>query len=331
MGVGDDDNIANGYAILDDTIPVLLDPVKLGDSTIITAAGGVRSCINDLLILYHSLLRASDYQFKTGLTCTPGSPFQQARTLFHSYMPLPTLSLRETSYALGWMRIQLPGPMGAIGLNPKLMHNNMPSIGRGSPSRLVLYHQGCLPGALYSVNLFPETQSAIVVLSNSSALTDYADWIGQMLTEALFDGQDRHDFAKFTKTSADVARMWYSTLEKDLQANETVGTSPNDLGEYVGTYHNKRRTLSIQITRAAYGLEMRFQALKSEIYNLQHYQYDTFSWLAPRNELATRGRSMHWVASYYLLRFGTDGGGSMDSVYWAHDEMVPEGEAFWRD
>ena len=81
----------------------------------------------------------------------------------------------EVSYGYGWARIQLPGPMGNIGCNPPLMPDGMPVVGKGGPSRLIIYQQGSLPGALAAVKLIPDTESAIVVLTNSLGLNDTAD------------------------------------------------------------------------------------------------------------------------------------------------------------
>jgi hypothetical protein len=65
--------------------------------------------------------------------------------------------------------------MGAVGCNPSLMPDEMPIVGKGVPSRLVIYHQGSLPGALSAVVLMPETRAAIVVMSNSLALNESPD------------------------------------------------------------------------------------------------------------------------------------------------------------
>ncbi len=71
--------------------------------------------------------------------------------------------------------VQLPAIMGAVGCNPQLILDGMPIVGKGVPSRLVVYHQWGLPGALSAVVLMPNTRTAIVVLSNSLALNDCPD------------------------------------------------------------------------------------------------------------------------------------------------------------
>lgn len=98
-------------------------------------------------------------------------------------IPIDQPSRLEASYALGWGRIQLPGKMGHFGLNPDLMPDGMPVVGRGVPSQLVIFHQGSLPGALSVVILLPDTESAIVISTNALALNGVPDRVGQLVLE----------------------------------------------------------------------------------------------------------------------------------------------------
>lgn len=87
----------------------------------------------------------------------------------------------------GWGRVQLPGKMGQLELNPYLMPNGMPVIGKGDSPQLIIFHQGSLPGALSIVILLPDTESIIVILTNALALNDIPDWVGQLVLEELLD------------------------------------------------------------------------------------------------------------------------------------------------
>jgi hypothetical protein len=138
-------------------------------------AAGVRTCTKDLLVLYDAFMTAANDQFATGNTSTPNSPLKQVNHLMSAAMPMNGPTANEESYALGWARVQLPGTMGAVGVNPPLMPDGMPIVGKGVPSRLVIYHQGSLPGALSAVLLMPNTRTAIVAMSNSLALCDCPD------------------------------------------------------------------------------------------------------------------------------------------------------------
>lgn len=193
--------------------------------------------------------------------------------------------------------------MGAVGLNPGLMSDGMPIVGNSAPPCLVVYHQGSLPGALATVNLLPETQSAIVVMTNTLALNDCADWVGQLVLETLIGTVDRNDYLELARRSVATALAWHSTVEAALNENQTHGTSPRSLEEYTGTYANSSKTMIIEVTQRENKLWFALQGLESETFEMMHYQNDIFAWLQPRNELARRGRFMHQKHPCYMLRF----------------------------
>ena len=211
--LADVDNVAKCYNTLDDGTPTPIRCLTAGDDGFCGPSGGLRTCVKDLLKFYSSLLRSAkeqfasgetssenpsllgpaNEQFASGTTLTEDSPLKQVNHLTSAKIPIGDPTFRETSYGFGWARVQLQGPMGAMGCNPPLLPHGMPVVGKGAPSTLVCYHHGCMPGALAAVNLIPETESAIVVLSNSLALNDTPDWVGQLVLEELLDASERND------------------------------------------------------------------------------------------------------------------------------------------
>ena len=190
----DVDNVANCYNTLDDGTPTPIRCLAAGDGCFCGPSGGLRTCVKDLLKFYSSLLGPANEQFASGTTLTEDSPLKQVNHLMSAKIPMGDPTFRETSYGFGWARVQLPGPMGAVGCNPPLMPHGMPVVGKGAPSTLVCCHQGGMPGALAAVNLVPETESAIVVLSNSLTLNDTPDWAVQLVLEELLDVPERNDY-----------------------------------------------------------------------------------------------------------------------------------------
>lgn len=323
-----DGNTAKAYAVLDDYTPIEIAGVKAAANTFGGANGGIRSCVKDLLKLYQEFMRASKHQFSTGQTSTPGSPLNQVAQLLSSKIPLKETSLHENSYAFGWVRSQLPSPMGAIGLNGGLMPNGMPIVGKGGPSCLIFYHQGSHPGALAAVNLLPETQSAIVVMTNTLALNDCADWVGQLVLEELIETKEKNDYLELARRSVTKSLAWQSTVEAALKKNQAHGTSPRNLDEYTGSYINSIKTMRLEVTQEDDKLFFALQGLESEKFELTHYQDDIFTWLRPRNELAGRGRFTHQGSLYYLLRFSAGDDDKIGKLAWAHDADIPDGEIF---
>ncbi|PVH79400.1 beta-lactamase/transpeptidase-like protein [Cadophora sp. DSE1049] len=311
--------IDKAYTTLDDGSPIEIPTVQSTDKIFSGAAGGLRTCVKDLLTLYSAFIHAANDQFDTGKTSTPGSPIKQASHLMSSKIPMGGPTKNEASYAVGWARVQLPGAMGGVGCNPPLIPDGMPIVGRGVPSKLVIYHQGSLPGALATVNLIPETKTSIVVLSNSLALNNVADWVGQ-----------KNDYIKAATSSVKKSLKWYSTVTAELEQEQKQNASSKELDHYTGTYWNKSKTMKLEVTVEMKDLYYSVQGLESEKYILKHYEDDTFTWIRPRNELIARGRWVDQGPAFWKIRFGADSHGNIDRVAWTYDLEVPEGETFYK-
>ena len=326
---GEVENTATSYNTLDDGTPIKISTVKSTDSGFGGASAGVLTCVNDLLKFYKALMHAANDQFESGQSSTPMSVLKNVTHLLSAKVPMHSSTIHEASYALGWGRVQLPGTLGTLGNNPPLMLNGMPIVGKGS-SQLVLFHQGKMPGALASVNLIPETNSAIVVMTNSLALNDSPDWISQLILEELLEINDRNDYIRAAKISADETLRWHSNVAEELMKEQKPNTSPQSLENYVGVYWNSSRTVKIVVTREK-TLYWAIQGLEAEKFPLSHYEDDTFIWLQSRNELASRGRWVDQPAMFWRLRFRCGENGYLSILNWAHDAELPEGEDFFKE
>jgi CubicO group peptidase (beta-lactamase class C family) len=319
------DNVVTSYNTLDDGTPTPITACKLGDNGFGGACGGMRSCVSDLLRLYSSFLQSFNDQFAHKRTATDGSPLKQVISLMSSHIPLNRLTSLEASYGLGWARVQLPGTMGAIGLNPSVVPGGMPVTGKGTKPELVFYHQGSLPGALACVMLIPRTETAIVVLSNSLTLNDTPDWIAQLILEEVLavPKEKRNDFLHYAEISAQTALKWHSDTSRALQQARKSGTSPRPLQDYVRTYWDDAHIFKIVVTEEHGVLYWAFQGLKSEKFRLHHYEDDTFTWLQPRNDLVKRGRWVGQDAEFWKAAFMTGEKGTIEHLFWVHTIGMP--------
>ncbi|KAL8904629.1 MAG: hypothetical protein Q9207_003150 [Kuettlingeria erythrocarpa] len=328
------DNVAKTYEALDDSSITEVVPMLSGDNTVGGPGSAMRSCIRDLVKLYTTFLESAAYQFEHRVTSSPNSPLKQVPFLFSPKVAMNRVSLRETSYALGWARVQTPGPMGAIGLNPDLLAPKpAPEVARGHESHLILYHQGSMPGNLAAVNLVPSTKGAVIVLSNSLALNDTADWLGQLYLEAYLGVENGNDYVALSKETAGAALRWHPRLVSELLQHQTPGTQHRELPEYTGTYCNEARTMMIEVYVESNGgeasLKLAFQGLESEIFPLTHYQRDEFTWLVSRNEFARRGRFTNYDAKYFKICFGPEAQDNLITFFtWWHDKYLHEPEKF---
>ena len=196
-------------------------------------------------------------------------------------------------------------------------------VGKGVASRLVLYHQGSLPGALATINLLPDTESAIVILTNSLTLNDTPDWVGQLILEELLEVPHRNNYIKAAEASVAENAKWYPTTIGELHREQENGTSPRSLEDYVGTYWNELHVFKIEVTLEEGSLYWALQGLKSEKFRLDHYEHDVLTWLQTRNELARRGRWVDQGAPFWKVDFKVNDKGRIKKSMWVHDIRVP--------
>jgi CubicO group peptidase (beta-lactamase class C family) len=324
------DGLAKAYNVMDNATAVEIPTVQAGEGTFGGSSAGLFTTTEDLLKAYSHVLEAIN-QFSAGATNSEESKIKGASTLFSAKIPMAQPTYGEASYALGLARLQLPGKMGYIGINPKLLPDaEVPVLAKGTPSRLVFYHQGSFPGALSAITLIPELQTVTVVMTNALALNDCPDWINQLILEEILEAPVRNDYISVAKKSAAKTLEWYPDTLRDLESLKKPGTASRPLEAFVGTYWNKKKYFRVDVELHDGELSWVLQGLESERYTLEHYEDDVFHWLKPRNYLAARGRWVDEPAIFWKLRFAADQSGDIFSLNWAHDSDVENGETFYR-
>ena len=322
-------NIAEGYFALADGTPYHVPRPDIEDGDPIQGAAGVQSSVVDLLHFYKSFMHAFSEQMSSRTASCPNSPFKQVNILTKAHINLSS-DVPKRSYALGWTRTELPDQLGTVGLN-EMYTEEMPIAGKGIETpRLIFHHQGSLPAFMTSVHLVPDSKAAVVVLTNCMARCDTADWLGQMLLEAVIDNPVRNDYLSLTKSSVKVSMGLWPKMLDDLDKRQRHGTPIMPLSSYVGVYYNKVRTWRMEILEREGSLFMCIQGRKSQPYQLRHYHYDVFCWALTRDEDARRALFPYTYAEFYLLYFEKGENGLIDSVTWKHDPWVMDGEKFER-
>lgn len=325
----DHGNFAKPYTVLDDHSFQLLPSFNVEAGSIMDSSQSIRSTVNDMLKWCQALVKAYNDQRKTGEGHSAGSPLKQLPKQMSGLTPFAKPFDTNCAYGMGWVRAQLPTILGAVGCNPGFV-KAMPTTGRGSEDT-ILYHQGSLAGYTSSLFLIPDTESAIVVLTNSISLNDCADWVGQLILEALLDVEERNDYVRYAQESADAHLAKYPAMRASLEESRTPNTEPKALDAFHGKYYNQIGDFYIEIApnQQSNGLQLAFQGLDSQIWKMEHYQHDTFLWLMSRDEAVSRARFPYSPEKLYKLDFLANEGGEIDSLLWAHDADGPP-EKFYR-
>lgn len=323
------ENVSEAYMALSDGSPLQLPRPQVEDGTIMEGAAGVQSSVTDLLKYSRVLMETAAKQELDQADQILSSPFKQLHVILRGHIDLSSAgSDREQSYALGWVRTMLPGPLGTCGLNPMYVET-MPLVGKGMDNQeLVIHHQGSLIDFLASIHLIPRTNTAVVVLTNSLAKNDAADWLGQLIVEAILDNQDKNDYVKLAQRSAEKSMALWSRMARQLEERRIPDTPRKSNQEYIGSYYNLIKDYYIEVFEQKEELFMCHQGDRSQSYQLKHVNYDDFSWLLTRDECARRGLFPETDLEFYILRFGTNQHGKIDRLVWKYDPSVPEGETF---
>lgn len=323
------DNLAKPYTVLDNHTFKLLPSVQVQEGRIMDSAQGIRSSVNDMLIWCQALIKAYNNEQNADQGSSPGSPLKQLSKQTSGLTPFAKPFDSGSAYGMGWVRAQLPTALGAVGCNPGFV-KNMPIAGQGT-DEVVIYHQGSMAGYTASAFLIPSSESAIVVLSNSISLNDCADWVGQLILEALIDVEKRNDYKKYAKESADAHLAKFPSMRQNLDANRVPDTKPKNLDAYLGNYHNHIGDFRIQITKSqqSKGIQLAFQGLDSQVWEMERYHHNSFLWLMSRDEAVCRARFPYSPEKLYRLDFLTNKDGEVDSLLWAHDADGPP-EKFYR-
>ncbi|KAJ5815935.1 hypothetical protein N7447_008168 [Penicillium robsamsonii] len=325
-------NVAEPHASLSngEVYPLTFQP-NFAD-TLFEASRGAYSTVSDLLIWAKETMAASQ-----STEASPNTVLKQIPHILSNHIAMQSPSLLERSYGFGWARVQLPGIVGHLGGNSGLWEMpEKPVFGAGNQSRLMIYHQGGGPGYSSFLAMFPETQSAVVVLMNTTAATDAADWIARLLIEGLFDFATPTDYMRLAEEGRIRALNRFATLHNRLTEERIQGAPPLPLKCYVGKYSNEKYRYMLEVTltpESESDLMISFQGLDSQRYPLRHYHDHVFEWSMSFDDVKKSGRYDIADPSYYKIRFEIYPDNRASRIIWnIHDASVPDGLTFeWKD
>jgi len=324
-------NVAKPYGILRNRVEHELPMPLVRQDGLFSAAGGIRTSVSDLLAFYNALIDAGLSELGQGDARIPGNPLKQLRAIWEGMISLPFPALQERSYALGWARTQLPSAFGLDGPKPwKAV------VGKQSPSRLAIYHQGIVQGFTSFTALVPETRSAVVVLSNAGGLNEAGMLIASAIVDTLLGADIDHDvYTRLAYAGYEEAASRLSRTMERLEGSREVDAPIRPLESYIGRYYNSLGNFFIDIRRGGSGsdsLSISFMGNVADTFGLVPYKADKFFWHLTHDECVSRGRLPDFPDDYYIVSFVFQEDDAMQKVpvlYWKPDSDYPgEGDMF---
>lgn len=320
----DTENVAIPYAsLLNRTAYEIPMPLVRQDG-LFSAAGGIRTSVSDLLKFYNALMDAGMSHLGKGPKRVPRNPLKQVTAIWTDMISLRFSTLQEHSYALGWVRAQLPSSFGLDGPQPwKAV------VGHKTPGRLALYHQGIVQGFTSFSALIPETRSAVVILTNAGGLNEAGILVASAVLDTLFGEKvDPKIYQALAEAGYEEAASSLSNTMKWLKDGQQVVAPTRPLESYTGRYCNFQGNFFIDIKRDDHdGLFISFMGREADSFQLVPYESDTFFWYLTHDECVTRGRLPQFPSEYYIIKFTFDE--EKPVLHWKYDDSYPgEGETF---
>lgn len=304
-----------------------------GKNLLIGAAGAIRSSISDLLVLYKALINAANSQVVQRSVSGAKNVFKQMPQLLQGKVGVPNQSLREYSYASGWIRAELPAIVDLFA------DYAPPLLGSGSASRLMIHHQGYIAGNVGYVALFPETSTAVVVLGNSAGLTDTMRLLGQVIVETVLGNKvDADTYLNIAIAASKNTIESVNTVHKELLAGKTIDQPTRDITAYTGRYYNVIENFFIDIIEIDGRIQVAYMGSSNDTFDLIPYESDSFFWWLDFNESAKRARLPGYPKEYFILKFSCPSTSSwlrsrtdveMGCLTWKHEfQLAGPGEVF---
>ena len=304
----DDENIAHGYKVFNDgrmTEDCLL---LLNGGDAFDSSGSLRSCVHDMITWCKVLIEAMRTQpsmndnaqasaaptvdpvaIEASHSFTNDNILKALRTTTEPHFPL-TNNPRQ-AYGLGLFSFHLAPEM-----------KNSYTLGADSPPMLAIGHTGDLGSFTNAYWTFPETKSAVIVMTNaSSTYGDPSNIIAQVLTQALFEMQAKIDFEELAWGVVAKAKGYWQKVVDAWSAERKGGTQPRELSAYVGTYTSIDLRMTLRIRAVEENetlLRLCINDLPDQKFELYHYHLDTWTFLPDSHD-----ECIQLGFGYYLSRW----------------------------
>lgn len=321
-------------------------------------ARGLFSTAEDLISYAAKILeRLREPQNTQGPLQAPQGPLADLPRLMRGQIGIDVPGVSECSGARGWMRVQLPGLVCLLGGNA-----GSATLGCKSKPMLMLYSQGNTSGYFSYLAVFPDSNMAVVVLTNSLPISDAADWIARIYIQAMFDftpKQDIYAMAKqfkeaqisnFDEAHADTMRGARLMENRDPMGERAAVRNPRLTGitprlwhlqaarfnhsRFVGKYVHSVKVMWIYVCAHPTAPDMllfRFNGLKSQEHELRPVGQGHFGWTMTHDEAKKRGRISFAGRFYYAFRFVAADDGIIKSLLWQNAGPVAPAEVFVKE
>jgi CubicO group peptidase (beta-lactamase class C family) len=323
-----DRNIALPYACQEDGSFYKLDMPDNVETNNGFSSMGAWSSVRDMLSFAKSVLDSEETEklvLAGGIaSLETNNPLKEMNTIRSGFHPIPSgdNSGNAAGYGLGWLRVTTPSVhIGALSSNHHACDSaaGVPYIlGQESPELDVVLHNGKLCGFNSVLMTFPETKTAIVVLSNGAVDGDPADWCARILLQQLFDLHPRVNIGLLAREEARLCKEWFriSMMVEEVEEQNTE-TSRRSLDHYTGRYVNSSLCIAISVRLGSGGLQIHFNDREDAQVPLRHIQADKFTFMPKtRDEWLRKSMDDYFRMEMTVLDFESRASTHVSGLFW---------------
>ncbi|KAF3903738.1 Beta-lactamase [Arthrobotrys entomopaga] len=282
-----DDNHARPYKVYANGTKDEVHLPDLNDGVAFDGSGSIRSCVNDLLIWCKALIDASNLHSK-GFTGKQARLLQAISDMRQPQFPLA--SDPNQTYGNGVFNFVLPTTEINTITNSDVIKKPW-VMGADSPQKAVCGHTGELGGFLCAYMTYPETESAVVVLTTGFAATngDGSNIIAQLLTQTLFDLQPRINYLDVANDITTNAIGRWDAVRENWLSHRTLKPlkMAHPIDWFVGKYRDAETCISAEITKQddeRFPLSLRVNGREEQTFPLYQYHEDVWTFLPPTRD-----------------------------------------------
>lgn len=257
--------------------------------------------VNDILKFCAAVMDAklgNHAETMSDLSKSGHNPLREMEAILNDYYwtrPHEDSFNNAAKYRLGWFEALMPTSMVSWGSWNKTLADNVGPdeyafrdehiLGQESENRLLYKSTGCGFCGASSVNLFPESRSAVVVLSSGLNCGDAADLVASVYIQELFDLKPRVDLLPVVKHEVLKRLEDWEQITHDFKENRDTSQPECDHSELVGEYRGLGITISIREISSAEKMVVCFNGREDFLPELEYYNVDQYSyWPKSRDE-----------------------------------------------
>lgn len=226
------------------------------------------------------------------------NPLKQMNSILNEYYwtrPHDDPYGNESNFRLAWMEVVMPSCMSSWGSWNKTLGDlaqtedkplrNANILGKDSEKRLLFKSTGCGFCGVASVNLFPETRSAVVAFSSGINCGDAADLAASAGIQALFDLEPKIDILAVAKNEVAHRLQDWGRIVEDLNKHRDTSQNEHDHADFVGEYRGLGIVVSIRQDTVTNNITICFNRREDIVQQLEYYNVDQYSfWPKSRDE-----------------------------------------------